>query len=130
MGLRVDSRDVLDTNGVVRERFRGQVTGHFRRTGPNRWDEFELVRGEGDVIEVFAGIPVYVEEVDVEFRMRSHGKVLTVRWLPSDEEAAPLVGASEAEVRAAFLDRYIKPFGDAPALGAGAIIVKNLAERD
>ena len=129
MGYKVDARDVLDANAKVRRAFRGAVVGEFRRTGPNAWDPYELVRhgdGERREQEVHAGLRVQVEEVGTELRLRSDGRVLVVAWAPGDEDPASLREASHAALRAYFLQEIVEPFAALPGMGAAAVIARTL----
>jgi hypothetical protein len=124
MGKRVDARDVLDANGRTRRAFRGRIVGHYRRTGPNAWDDYEYVgRDEGE-IEVLPDLEVQTEAWGALFRLRSGGRVVRVEWLPDAAARRELRGA--AELRRYFLDRYIQPFEHARGLGAAAVIADKL----
>ena len=74
---RIDARDVLDANAKTACAFAARTVGHFRRAGPNAWDDylFESIAG-GEVLDVSAGVPVQVEPEGAVFRMRCHGEVL------------------------------------------------------
>ncbi len=130
MGYKVDARDVLDANAKVRRAFRGRVVGAFRRTGPNGWDPYELVRYEDEAqrpVDVHAGVRVQVEDVGTELRLRSDGRVLVVAWEPSDGEREMLHGADPAARRAHFLREIVEPFAELPGMGAAAVIARELA---
>ncbi len=116
MARSIDARDVLDTNGVVKETFEGHVVGRFRRLGPNSWDDYERVDEDGGAITVHRGVPVMVDHEERELRMRAQGRVVIVRWQPEGE---PVPRA---------LESVIKPHDEAPGMGAAAVIVKKLRE--
>lgn len=124
MGKRIDARDVLDPNGKTRRPFRGRIVAGFRRTGPNAWDDYERVPGDGGPIEVMPGIRVQVEPTGTEFRMRRRGEVVAVAWAPTDQEQAELAGGGDP--RALFLGRHIDVFQNKPGLGAAAAIAGKL----
>jgi hypothetical protein len=124
MGSRIDARDVLDPNGKTRRPFKGRIVARFRRTGPNPWDDYERVPGDGGPIEVMPGISIQVEPEGTEFRMRRCGEVVAVAWVPTDEEQAELTGGGDA--RTLFLDRHIAGFQNKPGLGAAAAIAGKL----
>ena len=50
MGKRIDARDVLDPDGKTIRSFHGRIVASFRRTGPNSWDDYERVPGDGGPI--------------------------------------------------------------------------------
>jgi hypothetical protein len=79
MTLQVKAGDVLDPNARVRERFRAKIVGHFRRLGPNRWDDYVLVDEDQGEMDVLPGVRVQLEDQGAEVRIRSHGHVLRVR---------------------------------------------------
>jgi hypothetical protein len=124
MGNRIDARDVLDPNGKTRRSFKGRIVASFRRTGPNSWDDYERVPGDGGPIEVMPGIRIHVEAEGTEFRMRRRGEVVAVAWVPTDAEQAELAGGGGA--RALFLDRHIAGFQNKPGIGAAAVIAGKL----
>lgn len=124
MDNRIDARDVLDPNGKTRRAFHGRIVARFRRTGPNPWDDYERVPGDGGPIEVMPGIRVQVEAKGTEFRMRCRGEVVAVAWAPTDEEQAELAGGGDA--RALFLGRHIEGFQNKPGIGPAAAIAGKL----
>ena len=124
MGKRIDARDVLDPNGKTRRSFRGRVVARFRRTGPNPWDDYERVPGDGSPIEVLPGIRVQVEPTGTEFRMRRMGGVVAVTWAPTEAEQAELAGGAVA--RDLFLERHVEGFQNKPGLGPAAAIAGKL----
>jgi hypothetical protein len=98
MSRRVDARDVLDADARTSRALTGRVVGVYRRTGPNSWDDYELVEEDGEPIEVFAGTAIQVENDGATFRMRRKGEVVRVAWTPG--EGGPEAGG---ELRARFL---------------------------
>ena len=73
---RVDARDVLDANAMTSRTVSGRVVGFYRRTGPNSWDDYELVDDDGGPIEVYPDTPIQVEKQGAAFRMRRQGHVI------------------------------------------------------
>lgn len=124
--MRVKASDVLDANATVLGAFTAKVVGHFRRMGPNRWDDYQLVRAEGDSMEVFPGVRVQVERRGTRLRLRSQGKVWLVAWTPSAEDDADLAHASATAKRQYFLDHYVSDYAAARGLGAAAVIARKL----
>ncbi len=124
MGKRIDARDVLDPNGNTKRLFHGRIVASFRRIGPNPWDDYERVPGDGGPIEVMPGIRVQVEPEGTELRMRWHGNVIAVAWAPTEEEQAELAVGGDG--RALFLERYVTGFQNKPGLGAAAAIAGKL----
>ena len=128
MAERVDARDVLDANGKIKKAFRGEIVGHFRRTGPNSWDDYEFVGEPGGNVEVLAGVRVQTENDGVIFRMRHRGRVVRVAWIATDSECSEL-GSLTTDPRQYFLDHYIQSFQHKGGLGATAAIAKNLKRK-
>lgn len=129
MGERVDARDVLDTNATTLRGFSAVLLGHFRRAGANSWDDYEFISAEpGQVMEVLPGLSVQQESGRPEIRLRSHGRVVRVRWVPSPEDRAALRDATPTEELAHFVARYLSAAGEAAGLGAGAVIARKLSE--
>ena len=122
----VDARDVLDVNAMTCRLFQARIRGYFRRMGPNRWDDYEFVAEDAEVIEVLPGLRVRLEDDGVEFRMRNDGKVMRVEWLPDDEEKQEVDSLSPDERRAYFTERYLERFGEKRGLGAAAVIARKL----
>lgn len=126
MPRRVDARDVLDPNAHTRRAFRAKVVGHFARTGPNAWDDYEFVAQPGKELDVLPGIPIQVEEHGPSFRMRSRGRVVRAEWVPASgtEAAATAVGALALRTR--FLAECVEGSSEAAGQDAGAVIVRKL----
>jgi len=121
MALRVKASDVLDPNAVVCQRFRAKVLGHFRRAGPNRWDDYLLVEDDQGEVDVMPGARVQLESQGTELRIRSRGRVLRVRAIQSAvSELTP------AERRDRFVAEYLDSFDESPGLGAAAFVAKTL----
>jgi hypothetical protein len=127
MPRRVDARDVLDPNAQTKIAFAARVVGHFRPTGPNRWDDYHFVEEPGETLEVLPGLPIQVEAHGVEFRMRAGGRVLRASWNPPDDVARALGGDAHG-LRRRFLAECIDGFAEARGQGAGAMIVRKLKE--
>ena len=126
MASRVDSRDVLDTNAETRDRFGGRIVGHWRPTGPNPWEPYELVLGDEGPIEVLPGLKVQVEDWRAELRLRRSGRVVRVAWAPTDDDRRSIDEDFGGDERAAFLARCVRPFDEAQGVGAGAVIARHL----
>jgi hypothetical protein len=124
--VRVDARDVLDPNAKTLRAFRAQIVGYFRRVGPNSWDDYQLVREDGGELIVNTKLRVQVEDHGVELRMRKDGRVIRVRWLPTDDERDALRKASPQELREHFCGEYLDLFANARGAGAAAVIAQKL----
>jgi hypothetical protein len=122
----VDARDVLDANAKTCRVFQGRIRGYFRRTGPNRWDDYEYVAQDAGVSRVLPGLRVQLEADGVEFRMRNQGKVMRVEWLPNDDEKQQVDSLSPEERRVYFTENYLERFGEQRGLGAAAVIARKL----
>ncbi|MBN2195992.1 MAG: hypothetical protein JW751_24455 [Polyangiaceae bacterium] len=123
---RVDARDVMDANAHTTRGFRANVLGHFRRTGPNSWDDYAWVADLAESIEVTAGIPVQLERRGVEVRLRRRGKVFRVRWDPEPETADLLRGAQPEAIRAYFIEHFLEIQGAPPGIGTAAFVAQKL----
>ena len=123
---RVKASDVLDANAVVKRAFRGKVIGHFRRVGPNRWDDYVFVRDDQGELDVLPGIRIQLERQGAEFRMRSSGRVVRVRWESSLAGESVPDASSPRRERDAFVAHYLEAFDEAPGLGAAAFVARNL----
>jgi len=118
---RIDARDVLDTNAKTARGFRARIVGHFRRAGPNPWDDYTFQPiAAGDVVDVLADVPIQVETDGAVFRMRLHGEVDRLVWEP------PQAPGGEPELRARFLAEYVRPFSEDAGIGAAAVIARKL----
>ncbi len=124
--MRVDARDVLDPNAKTLRSFRAQIVGHFRRIGPNSWDDYKLVREEGEELTVNPKLRVQLEAFGAELRMRKDGRVVRVRWLPTEAEQRALRKASPDELREHFCGEYLEVFAHAGGAGAAAVIAQKL----
>jgi hypothetical protein len=157
MGKRVKSSDVLDPNAVTAVELEGRVVGRYRPTGPNRWDDYELVREEGEVVGVKAGEKIQVEPLgarpEVRFRAREGREVVVLCWIATEEDRQALAtgkwGVRESEQATAlerafglgpkddprddmleyFLDVKSHPFEHDRGLGAAALLVQKLRKR-
>ena len=129
MGRRVDARDVLDPDAATRKAFRARIIGHYRKTGPDPWDDYEHVYEEEGVLDVHPGLPVQLERHGVEFRLRSQGRVVHLRWVPPEGEAAALPGTPGlAALRRRFLEEYIVEDREPEGHGVAAFVAKKLAD--
>lgn len=127
----IDARDVLDVNALVRRGFVGRVRGHFRRVGPNSWDDYEYIdEPAGPTIDVYPGIKIQLEPSGCDFRMRATGRVLRVSWAGSAPDpsgtAGRLAQPSTPLSREAFIEHYIEAFDEKPGYGAAAVIARKL----
>jgi len=158
MGKRIKSSDVIDANVVTKKDLRGEVIGRFEPTGPNRWDDHELVREEtGEVVEVPPANPIQLEPLgadpELRFRYRQGRTVLLLRWQPTDEDRDALStgqwGVRESEqatffekvfgtgpkddprddMLEYFLDQLVDPHDPEPGIGYEAMLVQKLRGR-
>jgi len=129
MTRRVDSRDVLDPNGRTSRAFAARVVGHYRRVGPNAWDDYELLTAAGGHLRVTAGIKIQVEDCGARFRLRRRGQVLLAEWTPSDAERA---AAAEAglDLHPAFIQACVEDYASPPGVGLAAVVAKKLKDSD
>ena len=126
MTERLPANDVLDVNVRIIRSFTGEIVGHFSQVGPNAWDEFEFVAGDGGRIDVLAGIEAQVEEDGgTSIRMHYRGAVVRIVWKPSAAEAAEYAGEAPAAV---FRANYLAPLPGDTLLGAAALIARKLQE--
>lgn len=124
-GDRIDARDVLDANARTARSFRARICGRFRRAGPNAWDDyrFEAVT-DGAIVQVLPGVSVQVETSGAQFRMRWHGEVVRLEWQPEAEDGGTPVADADRHRR--FVAHCVRPFANAPGIGAAAGIAKAL----
>ncbi len=123
--LIVDARDVLDPNARTSCAFRARTRGYFRRMGPNRWDDYELVPvEENQVIEVLPGLKIQLEAEGVAFRMRYEDQVVQVEWLPADDDQIAESNADQRRTR--FVEQFIESFDEAQGRGAAGVIAVKL----
>jgi len=127
MPRRIDSRDVLDPNGRTKRGLAGRVVGRYRRLGPNAWDDYELLRAEGESLRVAAGVKIQVEESGARFRLRRRGEVLLVEWTPSEDDRAAMSAAGQ-ELQRAFIEACVEDYASPPPLGLAAVIAEKLKE--
>lgn len=125
MALRVDARDVLDPNARTRRAFAGRIVGRFVRAGPNAWDDYVYEAEDGGAIEVLPGVPIQVEKVGVEFRLRRGGRVVRVAW-DAPPEARAAAGNDERALRRRFLEECVEIFAEEAGQGPAAAIVRKL----
>lgn len=144
---RVKSSDVLDVTHESKRAFRGEVLGYFRRLGSNSWDDYQFVRAprkvqsndadsaeirESDAtaeLEVLPHVPLQLESRGTEVRVRSGGRVLRLRWIPTSPDLEALGEEPERrDVRQYFVENYLAPRGAELRMGAGALVARKLNE--
>ena len=117
----IDARDVLDTNARTAVSFHACIVGHFRRTGPDAWDNYLFHPLEnGEIVNVLADVPIQLESEGAEFRMRRHGEVERLAWQPAAGET------SGPDIRVHFLARCVRAFSEDQGIGAAAVIASKL----
>lgn len=127
MGSRVDSRDVLDPNAITIRPFSALRIGHFRRTGPNSWDDYEYQPEQGgEVVEVMPRLRVQLERSGSELRMRRQGRVIRVRWTPNESDLAKMRRLSKVAQREFFIERHLDVYANTAGAGAAAVIASKL----
>jgi hypothetical protein len=120
----VDARDVLDADATTRRAFSGRVVGVYRRSGPDTWDDYVLVDEDRGLIEVFAQTPIQVEKEGAAFRMRQHGEVVLVSWVPEQGE-----DEAGAELRARFLESCVRDEDPTPDGNLAVWLHRELARK-
>jgi hypothetical protein len=121
---RIDARDVLDPNAKTAVAFRARVVGRFVRSGPNAWDDYACMPvGDGELLDIMAGVQVQVETQGAVFRMRRWGEVLRLECLP-DEAGQP----EDTDRRVGLLAHCVRPWGEDAGRGAAAVIAEKLSE--
>jgi len=108
MGQRVDARDVLDANALTLRTVPATVVGHFRRTGPDAWDDYEFVSEPDRPIELSAGLEVQLEPRGAQLRVRQQGQVLRCRFAPSAEELERAGSEAPSALRRLLIAEYLK----------------------
>ena len=127
MSERIDARDVLDVNAKTVRSFQARVVGVFRQTGPNPWDSFAYEPiADGADEEIFPGVPVQTEPAGAEFRMRWHGEVYRLVWVPKVDEAAAM--PEPLDRRCYFLAQLVVGVAADQGIGAAATIARILTE--
>ncbi len=126
--MQVKASDVLDTNAAITRPFVGKIVGQFRRMGPNRWDDYELIREDLGSIDVFPGVRVQLATRGPEFRMRAKGKVLLVRWTPDAELAEAHPELHGPALRNYFVQQYCESSRDDPGIGEAAVLASKLGD--
>jgi hypothetical protein len=127
---RVDSRDVLDPNAWTRASFGGRVVGRYERTGPNSWDDYQLTPVVNEPpITVLAGIGVQVEPDQPIVRVRHHGQVLVVEWLPTPGDQAEMK-RSQTAARDFFVAHHLEDYSSPPGWGLAAVLQQKLKDDD
>ena len=125
MPERVDASDVLDANARIKRAFNARVVGYFRKAGPNPWDDYEFVRVAEEPIEPYPGAEVQLERHGTQFRLRKDGRVVRVKWEPSEDDPER-VREDLAARRRYFVETYLEQYDDAPGMGAAAIIARKI----
>jgi hypothetical protein len=117
----------MDANAMTKRAFSATLLGHFRRTGPNRWDDFEWIGDPPEPLEVAAGVAVQLEPSGTDVRLRRRGQVIRVRWVPEAAERAALDAATPEEHRAHFLERYLELVAAPAGIGGAAFVAAKLS---
>lgn len=124
---RVKSSDVLDVTHTLSSAMTGQVVGYFRRLGPNSYDDYGFVAEPSESLELLPNVPVMLERRGPEVRVRSRGRVVRVRFVPTADDHAVLGdNPSPQALRAYFVERFLSGGGEDGPLGASALIAKKL----
>ena len=110
---RVDARDVLDPDGRTARAFRGRIVGHYRRVGPDAWDDYRFVAEDGGEIDVLPGLKIQVERHGARFRMRRQGRVIRVEWSPSAADLDRMPEDNTTARRALFMAEHVQHFDEA-----------------
>jgi hypothetical protein len=126
---RVDARDVLDPNARTKAVFRGRIIGHYRRAGPNAWDDYEFVEANGGSMEVMAGLKVQAEPPLARLRLRRRGRVFVVEWSPTPEDEAERARAQQSAFEF-FAERHLAEYSSPPGWGLAAVVYKKLKDDD
>lgn len=126
MSMRVDARDVLDPTGKTKAPFRAKVIGHYKRMGPNSWDDYRFVGKEGDTIDVRPELKIQMEQFGLAFRLRYKGKVVRLEWQPSEEDVSRCGGNDQSNLRTFFFAQYVQDFAEAGPRNAAALIANKL----
>ncbi len=145
---RVKSSDVLDVSHEAKRTFRGTIVGHFRRVGPNAWDDYQFIRtttagssdasesscspeGSSDLqqLDILPTVPLQLEPHGPEIRIRSAGRVIRVRWLPAPDDLEAMgADAGPREIRQYFVEHCLTPLAEASGLGAAAVVARKLSD--
>jgi hypothetical protein len=106
MGKTIKAKDVFSANATTDVAVEGAIIGRYRATGPNKWDDYDFERDDGDErFTVEAGKPIQVEPLgaqpEVLFRAKSGRDVLLLRWILTKEDERQVAsgkwGVQEAE---------------------------------
>lgn len=118
MGKRVKSSDVLDVNAVTKMELRAELIGRFEPTGPNKWDDWELLADEGEQVAIEPDSHIQLEPLgadpEIRFRFRRRRQVLQLRWLPTDEDRQQLASGQWGVQEAAEATLLERIFGLGP----------------
>ena len=155
MSKLIKSSDVLDVNSVTKVEMEAEVIGLYRPTGPNSWDDWELIReAGGEVLTVEPESQIQLEPLgadpEIRFRLRARRKVWRLRWKPDETDKAQLEsgewGVQESD-EATFLEKMFGlgpkddprddmleyflatksvPYESEPGMGYAAMLVKKL----
>ncbi|HQR59590.1 MAG TPA: hypothetical protein PK503_09635, partial [Azonexus sp.] len=77
-----------------------------------------------ETLEVMADVPIQVEVDGAVFRMRRHGDVLRLAWVPMNADCS-----NEADRRARFMSECVRPWGENAGIGAAAVIAEKLSSK-
>ena len=106
MGKRFNSSEVFEFNATTKVELDGAIMGIYRPTGPNKWDDFEFEKDDGDhSYAVPSGSKIQVEPIgaspEVLFRVKKGREVLVLRWSLNAEDEREVAsgkwGIQEAE---------------------------------
>jgi hypothetical protein len=119
MGKRFKSTEVFQANAVTRVAIEGDVVGRYVQTGPNKWDDYELTREQGDErIEISQGARIQVEPLgadpEVRLRLAKGREVLVLRWVVNDEDQQEISSGKYGVQEAEQASRIEKILGLAP----------------
>ena len=126
MAERVNAKDVLDANARIKRTFTATITGFFRNTGSNPWDDYEFVRAEQGTLETYPGCNVQLEEHGTRLRMLKEGRIIRIAWNPSDDDPESIRNGGPGERRRYFVKTYLEAYDDPAGLGAAAVIARKL----
>jgi hypothetical protein len=126
MPERINASDVLDANARIKRSFSATIVGFFKNTGANPWDDYEFVRVESGTVETYPGTSIQLEEHGTRLRMLKDGRVIRVKWSPSNDDPESVRDGGPGEQRRYFIEAYLEAYDEAPGLGAAAVIASKL----
>jgi hypothetical protein len=115
---------VLDADATTSRTLSGRIVGFYRPTGPNSWDDYELVDADGGPIEVYPETPIQIEKQGAAFRMRRQGQVIVVAWAPEPGEIQP-----GGEIREQFLRSCVRDEDPTPEGNLGVWLHGELSKK-